>query len=145
MSPKPPRNPGHQLDLNFCTPFQHFLQKVVFLRETSSLCYMKKSICLESKHQLFQKVSDGCAKNEVKLMSKVLGRLWGHLGGSGRVFGNPKVILVSPRVQNEAWGRLWEGFGKLWEGFGSSCECVRPSARPIIYTNSRSTAPAAPY
>ena len=46
MSPKPPQNPGHQLDLNFCTPFQYFLQKVVFLRETSSLCYMKKSRCL---------------------------------------------------------------------------------------------------
>ena len=30
------------LDPNFCTPFQHFLQKVVFLRETSSLFHVAK-------------------------------------------------------------------------------------------------------
>ena len=29
MSPKPPQKPGQQLDLNFCTPFQYFLQKVL--------------------------------------------------------------------------------------------------------------------
>ena len=40
------------LDLIFCTPFQHFVQKVL----------------------------EGCAKIEVKLMSRVLGRLWGHQG-----------------------------------------------------------------
>ena len=54
------------LDLNFCTPFQHFLQKVVFLRETSSLCYMKKSRCLTRKHYFLQKVLEWCAKHEVQ-------------------------------------------------------------------------------
>ena len=54
------------LDLIFCTPFQHFLQKVVFLRETSSLCYMKKWRRLTQKHYFLQKVLEWCAKNEVQ-------------------------------------------------------------------------------
>ena len=31
--------------------------------------------------------------------------------------GSPKG---SPRVQNEAWGRLWGGFGKALGGFGKA-------------------------
>ena len=62
MFPKPPQNPGHQLDFNFCTPFQHFLQKVVFLRETSSLCYMKKSMSRVEKTSFCNKYRKGVYK-----------------------------------------------------------------------------------
>ena len=54
------------LDLIFCTPFQHFLQKVVFLRETSSLFHVAKWRRLTKKHYFLQKVLEWCAKNEVQ-------------------------------------------------------------------------------
>ena len=78
-------------------------------------------------------------------------RFWGGFGdiwgGSGRVFGNPEMILGSPRCPQGFTMKLGEYFAKLWEGLGRLWELLgrRPTAQPIIYTNSRSTAPAAPY
>ena len=41
---------------------------------------MKKIEMSHAKTLLFAKVLEGCATIEVKLMSRVLGRLWGHQG-----------------------------------------------------------------
>ena len=141
------------LDLIFCTPFQYFLQKVVFLRETSSLCYMKKSRCLTWKHYFLQKVLEGCAKIEVKLMSRVLGRLWGHQGRLWETPWGPQTNLGVRKGQlgSSSWSQddPWSvQVGCKSVQVGSKSPTVRPTeptARPIIYTNSRSTAPAAPY
>ena len=62
------------LDLIFCTPFQYFLQKV----------------------------PEGCAKIEVKLMSRVLGKLWGHQGRLWECLGVAGVTPESSRASKLA-------------------------------------------
>ena len=64
-----------------------------------------------------------------------LGRLWGDSGSLGGGFGETLGGF------GEALGRLWEALGRLWEDFPTD----RPTAQPTIDSNSRSTAPAAPY
>ena len=62
-------------------------------------------------------------------------------GGSGRVFGSPKVILESPRGPQgskmklgEDFGKALGGLGKALGGFGSAWEATdRPPDRPTAY------------
>ena len=81
-----------------------------------------------------------------------LGRSWGHLGRSGHQLG------PSWRQFGRSWcqhGRSWRQFGRSWRQLGPSWPIlaptwpIRPPAdrRPPedMYTNSRSTAFAAPY
>ena len=124
---------------------------------------------------------EGCAQIEVKLMSRVLGRLWGH---QGRLWETPwapqtnlgvrkgplgssswsqvdpwsvqvgcksvqvgcKSVQVDPRFfQGGAKGEpRWREDDRPTDG-PNRPPARRPTARPIIYTNSRSTASAAPY
>ena len=61
---------------------------------------MKQSEDVSCKNATFlQKVLEWCAKIEVKLMSKVLGRLWGHLGRLRESLSEPKSNFGFPKGQ----------------------------------------------
>ena len=143
----------------FCTPFQHFSQKVGFSCETSAKRGGRKCRRLARKPYFLRKVLEGSAKNSL-LTSKIIknrlwalwgsfGVVWGSLGrpweGSGETLGTFGETLggfwKTLGGFGEALGRLWEALGRLWEDFPTD----RPTARPTIYSNSRSTAPAASY
>ena len=150
---------GSILGAYFYTTFQHFVPKNGFPRGTSALSSITFCRRPTRKRYFWRKVLEGSAKNSL-LTSKIIknrlwalwgsfGVVWGSLGrpweGSGETLGTFGETLggfwETLGGFGEALGRLWEALGRLWEDFPTD----RPTARPTIYSNSRSTAPAAPY
>ena len=142
-----------------CTPFQHCSPKVAFSCGTSAKSEGRKCRRPTRKRYFWRKVLEGSANNDV-LTSKIIknrlwalwgsfGVVWGSLGrpweGCGETLGTFGETLggfwKTLGGFGEALGRLWEALGRLWEDFPTD----RPTARPTIYSNSRSTAPAASY
>ena len=97
-------------------------------------CYGEKREERREK-RIFAKVSFGKALGGLGELGGCFGMLWDALGGSGEALGS----------FGEALGRLCGGLGKVWGAWGRLLG--PPAARPPedIYTNYRSTAPAAPY